>query len=131
VKSGREERTNWRCHAAAAPSRVTIWARQENERFASSEKSVGHRYGSNGGRKFGSRSPRTDARQRGFNSLLFAASCLSNLFTLSGKRYTVRKDQSRGDHFSSSGVSRQLDLYPPFGQRIIPDFAAAASSMPT
>jgi hypothetical protein len=38
----------------------------------------------NGGRKFGSRSPRTDAGQRGFNSLLFAASCLSNLFTLCG-----------------------------------------------
>jgi hypothetical protein len=47
------------------------------------------------------------------------------------KRYAVREDQSRGDHFSSSGVSRQLDLYPPSGWRIIQDFAAAASSIPT
>jgi len=47
---------------------------------------------SNGSRKFGSRSPGTDAGQRGFNSLLFAASCLSNLFTLSGKRYAIRGD---------------------------------------
>ena len=44
---------------------------------------------SNGGRKFGSRSPLTDVGQSGFNSLLLGAGCLSNLFTSSGKRYSV------------------------------------------
>jgi hypothetical protein len=47
---------------------------------------------SNRGRKFGSRSPGTDAGQRGFNSLLLAASCLSNLFILSSQRYAVREN---------------------------------------
>ena len=34
-------------------------------------------------------------------------------------------------HFHESRVSRQLDLYPSSGWRIIQDFAAAASSIPT
>lgn len=34
-------------------------------------------------------------------------------------------------HFDGLGVSRQLDLYPPSGWRIIQDFAAAAPSIPT
>jgi hypothetical protein len=41
-------------------------------------------------------------------------------------------DDSPGTHhpFPRIGASRQLDLYPPSGWRIIQDFAAAASSIP-
>jgi hypothetical protein len=47
------------------------------------------------------------------------------------KRYAVRDDLAALDRqMSATGISRQLDLYPPSGWRIIQDFAAAASSIP-
>ena len=46
-----------------------------------------------------------DARQRGFHSLLFAARCLSNLFTLSGKRYAVTADLHQRGHRLQRPVS--------------------------
>jgi hypothetical protein len=59
---------------------------------------------SNGRSKFGMRGPRTWCGIAWLQPLLFVASCLSNWFALSGKRYALREDTSGGDHFSSSRV---------------------------
>jgi hypothetical protein len=46
---------------------------------------------SNGRRKLGSRSPRTRCGIARLQLFLFVASCLSNQFALSGKRYAVTR----------------------------------------
>jgi hypothetical protein len=47
---------------------------------------------SNGGRKLGSRSPRTRCGKRRLSFWLFVASCLSGHFALSGKRYGIPRE---------------------------------------
>jgi hypothetical protein len=46
------------------------------------------------------------------------------------KHYAVRKDQSRDDHVSASGVSRQPDLYPPEDPSIGTSLRPQRSSAP-
>jgi hypothetical protein len=59
---------------------------------ASSEKSVGHRYAPMGAGSSVRAAREPDVGWRGFSFFLFAASCLSNQFALSGKRYAVDRE---------------------------------------
>jgi hypothetical protein len=73
---------------------------------------VGHR-SSNGGPKFSSRTPRTEAGSRGFSFLLFGTSCPSNQFALFGKPYALTKDNSN----DPAGVAPLLESGDKFRQR--------------
>lgn len=85
--------TRVRIYLTTPLTTVCLWVARQIEKLASSQKCVGHRYAprSAGSSAHAAREPMRDSAAL---LLQAAASCLSNLFTLAGKRYAVRDDSA-------------------------------------